>query len=342
MKAIETKLISAMPDLELTAVWSVLETEARGDDPGIEAAPSGVVVSAGEALLGVDSLGRRHLLIPLQAGEAFAEDRTGRSVHLVKIEHGATTYLSAVGLQSDLDEVFAQFCSELLDDIRDATSPAQATVTALDRWRRLFSEADGSGLLSEPRLIGLLAELLMVESLVALDPSRRIGVWTGPSGSQHDLRAGQSAVEVKGTLAREGRIVQISSIDQLAPPPGGTLHLAHYRFELDPKGESTPAVIERILDLGVEQTALADLLQLVGYRMAHSAHYGDRRYRVTDLRVYDVEGVAFPRIVPATFVGGQVPPGTMKISYAVDLSNEPPIPLDADAVTALLGQMAGG
>lgn len=330
-----------MADLDLTAVWAVLETEARGDDSGIEAAPSGIHVRAGDALLGVDGGGRRHLLIPLQAGEAFAEDRTGRSVQLVKVDHGTTTYLSAMCLQADLDGVFAQFCSELLDEIRDATSPAQATVTALDRWRRLFSEADGSGLLSEPRLVGLLAELLMVESVVALDPSRRVGVWTGPTGSQHDLRAGQSAVEVKGTLTREGRMVSISSIDQLAPPPSGNLHLAHYRFELDANGESVPAVVERILELGVEQSAFLDLLQLVGYRTVNSDHYAHRRYRVVDLRVYDVEGEAFPRIVPTTFVGGHVPPGTLRISYSVDLSNEPPSPLDADAVTALLRLMAG-
>ena len=51
-------------------------------------------------------------------------------------------------------------------------------------------------------------------------------------------------------------------------------------------------------------------------------------------------GEAFPRIVPASFVDGSTPPGTLRIRYAIDLANEPPHPVAERAVTELFTRMA--
>ena len=329
-----------MGESDLHARWTVLQTEAAKAESGIEAAGTGVRVEAGEILVGVDSEGRRNLLIPLEPGEAFAEDRSGRSVHLLKVSQGRQTFLAAVCLQADLEQVFAQFASELLAEAVGARSPAKATVACLDRWRKLFSLADSAGVLTEPKLIGLLAELYVLEMIVGLDDQRRLSPWTGPTGSQHDFRCGADAIEVKGTLTREGRVVSISSVEQLVPPPAGHLHLAHFRFEADPSGDSLPALVGRILALGVEPGPLRGLLQDAGYREAESAHYDNRRYSIRERRVYDVLGDSFPRVVPGSFTGGVVPPGTLRLKYSIDLSNEPPHPLVDAAVEDLLSRFA--
>jgi hypothetical protein len=327
--------------VDLRATWSVLQTEAAKTGTGITVVDSGVELLAGKVLVGVDSGTRRVLLIPLRPGEAFAEDRTGRSVHLVRISHEGTDYLGAVSLQPDLDEVFAQFASELLFGIAEAESPARATVAALERWRRLFSEADRSGLLSHAELIGLFGELLVLERLLLADPERRLSVWTGPSGNQHDFRSGVRSIEVKATLAREGRIVPISSVDQLSAAPGGQLFLAHFRLELLSTGDNIQSVIERIRDLCIEPERLDDLLRLVGYREMDADSYRDLRYRVVDYRFYDVEGPSFPRIVPESFIEGVIPAGTLRLRYSIDLTNAPPTPLNQEQEGELLKAMVG-
>lgn len=329
-----------MSEPDLPTLWTVLQTEATGAETSIETVASGASVSAGDVLVGVDGWARRHILIPMRPGEAFAEDRSGRAVHLVRVTHEGTVYLSAVCLQAELNQVFAQFARELITEIAEAVSPARATVASLARWRSLFSEADRTGVLSEARLIGVLAELLTLEALITLDPSRRLSVWTGPSGSQHDFRAGGDALEVKATLIREGRIVGVSSVDQLQPPDGGALHLLHHRFQADPSGESLPGAIAGIRNLGVEEGLLLRLLHDAGYRSDLEDHYAVRRYRLVDRRCYDVELPPFPRIVASSFVGASVPAGTLRLSYSIDLTNEPPHPLDEAATTGLLNRMA--
>lgn len=328
-----------MLENDLTAIWEVLETEAAGRENLIKVNDAGVSVGAGDVLLGVDNVGHRHVLVPLKTGETFAEDRNGRAIHLTKVEFGGLEFLSAECLLRDLDGVFVQFVRELLGDLVHAESPALTAVESLAKWRNLFSIAGAGGLLSEPQMIGLLAELLVLESVLRRDVSRRVELWTGHSGSQHDFRNGSDALEVKATLAREGRIVQISSIEQLREPPTGTLHLAHHRFEPDATGTSIPDVVKRIFDLGVDSASFVESLSEVGYKIADQDKYSDRRYRLIDVRFYDASGEAFPRITPESFTCGTVPPGTLRLSYSIDLSNEPPTPLSEEEVETLLSKM---
>lgn len=327
-----------MNEHDLTAAWTVLETEGLG--PGsMHVAPAGILLSAGEALAGVDGSGDRHLLIPLRDGEAFAEDRSSTGVQLVRVDHGAEHYLSVVCRRRELDRVFSRFCRELLESLAGSTTSARPTVEALSAWRRLFEPARHEDL-SDSKLVGLLGELLVLEKIVERDPERRLGTWTGPTGSQHDFRAGSAALEVKSTTAREGRIVTISSIDQLVTPDDGSLHLVHHRFDPDPSGESLPDLVERILDCSVEQTTLLGLLRGVGYSATHADRYRNRRFRLVDTRYYDVDGTGFPKIVPSSFKGDVQPAGTQRISYAIDLGNEPPHRLPDAEASALIDQFA--
>ena len=50
---------------------------------------------------------------------------------------------------------------------------------------------------------------------------------------------------MKATLVREGRIVAISSIDQLQEPGGSDLVLLHLRFDRDPGGLNLSDLVTR-------------------------------------------------------------------------------------------------
>lgn len=331
-----------MAEGDLGAIWNVLETESSGD-AGVSVVESSYSVPAGDILLGIDPEGCRHVLIPLLPGEAFAADRGGRSVHMRRLSHGRVEYLDAVCLHRDLNGVFARFTWELIQEVRESSSPARTTVDALARWRRLFAEAGGEGQLSTNRVIGLLAELMTLEQVLAQDLNRDVSVWTGPEevGAEHDFRRGPHALEVKATLRREGRMVGISSVDQLDPPLGGTLHMTHFRFEPDPAGVTLPGLVQRVRDLCPDRDQFDRKLAATGYREQHGDHYAALKFSVVDTRTYDVLGDAFPRIVPSSFLDGVVPSGTLRINYTIDLTNSPPYPVSDQVHSTLIERLAG-
>ena len=337
-----TKLIS-MPEGTLSSIWDALETDGASDGYGISVIESEFAVAAGAVLLGVDSNGCRHVLVPLKKGEAFAPDRTGRSVHLRRVSVEQTEYLSAVCINPQLNRVFARFAWEMISEVVDADSPARSAVEVLAKWRNLLADATADGLLGTNRMIGLLAELTILGEILERDRDRDVTVWTGSAaaGSEHDFRRGSNAMELKASLKREGRIVTISSIDQLDAPPDGRLHLIHLRFEPDPNGYSLPMAIEKVRSLSPEMHEFDQRLFAAGYREKFAGEYRDMKFSETDRRAYSVDTSGFPRIVPSSFVGGQQPPGTLRFTYSIDLTNEPPLPLSSAELDAVMNTMAG-
>ena len=323
---------------DLEGVWTVLATTPPS--VGLIVAPLGYEVSAGSLFAGLDADGRRHLLIPLLPGEAAATDTKGRAVRLGRIGHEGRHYLTVSCLLPDLYPVFTQFCRELAYSVETAASPARAATAAFDRWRALFSDGSGVEVLSEAVLVGLLGELLTLEALLSHGAASDLSYWTGPLNDVHDFRTPAHAIEVKTTLVREGRIVSISSVDQLQEPPGADLILRHSRLERDPGGFDLPTLVERVLVAGARRPELAQLLSSVGVNIDSPAQYTVRRYRLVETRSYDVTGPAFPRLVRGSFSNGEVPHGTLRLAYAIDLTNEPPSPLTPDAVEASLAAFA--
>lgn len=342
LRALATKLIS-MPEGGLSSIWDALETDGAADGEGISVIESEFKVAAGAVLLGVDSQGSRHVLVPLRKGEAFAPDRTGRSVHLRRVSVERAEYLSAVCINPQLNPVFARFAWEMISEVVNADSPARTTVEVLAKWRSLLADANPEGLLGTNRMIGLLAELTVLAEILERDRDRDVTVWTGSAaaGSEHDFRRGSTAMELKATLKREGRIVAISSIDQLDAPPDGRLHLVHLRFEPDPNGHNLPQVIERVRSLSPKMHEFDQRLFSAGYREEFAHEYEELKFRETDRTAYSVDAAGFPRIVPSSFVGGRQPPGTLRLSYSIDLTNEPPVPLSSAELDAVMNTMAG-
>lgn len=327
-----------MDKQDLDGVWTVLSSSRPQE--GVSVATTGHRVPAGHLLAGIDSEGRRHLLIPLQPGEAARTNTTGRAVQLGRIAHEGTHYLTVFCLRPELHRVFTQFCRELAESVEDAGSPAREAADAFDRWRALFSDAVDRGILGEEALVGLHGELLAVLDLLERGAPSNLEFWVGPFGGVHDLRTPTHAIEVKTTLVREGRIVAIASIDQLQEPAGADLILRHTRLERDPGGLDLAGVVSGVLSAGAQLPALATRLLEVGVDIDDLKPYAGRKYRPIETRAYDVNGPAFPRLVRSSFGNGDIPPGTLRISYAIDLTNEPPSPLDTQSAGAWLDALA--
>ena len=94
-------------------------------------------------------------------------------------------------------------------------------------------------------------------------------VWTGPTEALHDIQRDGDALEVKGTLNREGVTVEIHGLRQLEAPAGGTLHLVVHRLEhAAAQGISVPDLVRSVIDLGVSRHEFVRLLGRYGYDMA--------------------------------------------------------------------------
>lgn len=323
---------------DLAAVWTILESSLP--DTSIEAVGLGYEVAAGELLAGIDGDGYRYLLVPLLPGEAARIDTRGRAVHLIRLQHAGIHYLAVKCLSRELDSVFTQFSRELVTSVEDAGSPAKAAADAFDRWRALFSDAVQRALVGESQLIGLLGELLTLEALLIRNAPGSLDYWRGPAGEPQDFRTPSHAAEVKTTLVHEGRIVKVSSVDQLDPPPNSSLCLIHHRLERDPGGFNISEVTERLTSLGASSNVLGAGLAETGVYIADLGAYAGRRYRLVETRTYDVTGPSFPRITRNSFLDNDLPPGTLRLSYSIDLTNEPPSPLGTNESDEAIHEMA--
>jgi hypothetical protein len=219
-------------------------------------------------------------------------------------------------------------------------SPEAACRRVLSRWRELL-DRETAGLLSNESAAGLWGELWNLRELASRNPAC-LANWTGPLGAAHDFRSDAAALEVKTSLARDGRRYRIHGVDQLAPPEGAPLYFAAMKIELDEStGESLPDMIRGIIDVGFDAVDLLGRLAMVGYDTRDDEHYHRLRYRLRESRFHLVDD-DFPRIIRSSFVAGALPNQVEGLTYTVDLSGDPPHPLDAGAVDGMYTALARG
>ncbi|MFF4741619.1 PD-(D/E)XK motif protein [Streptomyces sp. NPDC001268] len=281
----------------------------------------------GALRLGRDADGLRHLLVPIGPGDRVDDDLRSAGVHLTtrtlsSDDELPVRYADIACRRHDLAGTFTGLVADLTGLI--AVNPDRAPsliVRTLQAWRLLLGGTSNRWTL--PRLAGLFAELAVLEELLDVDPVS-VRAWLGPLGCPQDFRGTHHAIEVKGTVAAEGRIVHIHGADQLEAPEHGTLALAWLRItESTAPGarsilEILAACREKTDDLGALETRLAAL----GLPEADDGPMGRTRFLVTEHRWYEVAG-DFPRVVPQSFVDGAVPTGVHSLEYQIDLDAVP-------------------
>jgi len=130
------------------------------------------------------------------------------------------TWLLVLRLRlNGLEPVFGRLCQDLVD--ASAAVPDQTALVALFKnrlnlWKKLFQHG-GSGFLQPHEIKGLIAEMLVLESLIVdnkKDIHEAVTGWVGPLGADQDFFYSDRALEVKA-LAPGAESVSISSLEQL-------------------------------------------------------------------------------------------------------------------------------
>ena len=322
--------------IDLDALWRVIEVQ-RGAPGSIRSLGTDRSTAAGEILVAVDEDGARAVLFPVDDQGGFAPDASTK-VHLghrtLRWKGAEGEFVAVTCRVERLMPVFTTLAADMLEAASGSAEPGAVLRRVLDEWRDLLS-ADPRTLLPRHRVVGLIAELLTLRDVLRHDPGRDVTVWTGPDEALHDIRKGSSALEVKGSLIREGLYAEIHGLRQLEAPAGGDLHLVMHRLEEVPDGDLTvPDVVREILDLGVDRREFVTRLGQAGYDLADKEDER-RRFRSVERRAYVVDA-SFPRIVPDSFVSGEAPNGVMLLRYTIDLTGASPQPLAADEVEQVL------
>lgn len=289
-----------------------------------------------------NNTGKFAVLVPLLGDETFADQPSGGAIRLARTVVEGAPYAAVTCADPDLNDVFIIFVRDLVQRLPAAGPSAGALIEHVDHWRELFAEAKISGLLSLPQVAGLLAELVTLERIVTRDPERRLAVWSGPSKSQHDFRTTSRALEVKASLAREGHRTSVSSVEQLNAPAGASLHLSLFKFQVAPDGDSLPKAVRRIKALGVDADEFEKLLLTAGYRSGFEDVYGAYSLETLTEHTFDVRDVAFPKIVPGSFVGSHVPHGVEQLSYVIDLAGSLALALSQTQLDVVYASLAEG
>jgi putative PD-(D/E)XK family protein DUF4420 len=330
---------------ELERGWRLAEARGVLASDAVAADPLDVQLNGEAVMVGIDAAGARHLLIPLPPEVDHGGDSAGSAISLrvrpLVIDAHEQHFLDLMCSRPDLFDEFAVLSSEVVEAVVKSTSaPAEATAAVLKAWRELLRS------ISAPRLdrggvIGLFAELSVLDRVLSVSPQRGVESWTGPDRARHDFGRGDVVVEVKGSTARRGRPLVVHGIDQLEAPPNATLYLVWIALEVGvERGESLRALVDRLLTKTLDPTTLERRLHAYGYDFHQPEAYESPLLSELDLRWY-VVGDDFPRLTRSNLVAGQLPRGVLSVSYEVDLSGDhPPVLADAE-VGALIHKLAG-
>ena len=315
--------------------WSILRA-GRRESTGVEipTIPSGVMAPAGATRLALGERGEPRLLLPLDPGETardFAEAPSLRILVSSYVTDGkATRYVDLTCMVPELESVFSEVTAQILARVASGQACAAAARSTILDFRRLLLR---SASVAPTMITGLIGELLLLRRL--LDRSSKAWrTWRGPLGDRHDFRSGDHSLEVK-TSPKASQNVTVSSIDQMAAPARGSLHLLHVLLEQTSGGLlSVSALGQAVLAGADEPDQVGDRLAAIGCSDVNSPTWNSIAFRLEAERLYQVVD-GFPRLVPSMVPGGSLPVGVTDLTYRIDLAAASAFRLDPGEIDIL-------
>lgn len=322
--------------------WDRLRSEASSSDLGVPSLEVPFEAGAGKARLALGDAGELRLLLPVASGDPFPALAEAHGLELkdrmLLLRGRPTRFIDMTCRDSVLDEVFQKLVADVLRRLDGGGSPAGSIEGAVADFRSLLIGAGRTRPTVESAL-GLIGELLVLNALLA----RSRGAWrswTGPGGARHDFRSGDLAIEVKTALRAQKRTIEISALDQLLEPDGGELLLAHHVLEHDAGGSLT------VVDQAEKALSMADDTNELSLRLAEAGYIGELKSRWEEFRFsllstdhYRVDD-DFPRLVPSSFRGDDLPGGVSHFRYRVDLDFADECAVSGDELNQLLSRVA--
>lgn len=321
----------------IEALWKVIRQETAGN-PISEGEFKLVRIDAQhpfDIYAGVDSTGSVMLAVSVSARPPVVDADTG-ALNYIRTQRAGGAWIMALRLTgSGLEQVFGRLCQDLIDAAVLVATEASLVSLFKERlllWKRLFRDG-GTGLLQKFQIKGLIAELMALETFMALHPddvALPVMSWVGPAGADQDFLFADGAVEIKAVSPGTEK-VGISSAGQLYADVPLELHLYVLR-ESSPS--ETGAITLPILASRIEQRLSEQPNVLHAYRSklieagyVEHDYYQSVAFTVTETRRYAVRD-DFPRLVRP-----ELPDAIADVTYNILLSSIAPfqIPEKIDA-----------
>lgn len=324
--------------------WRRLKATGAGD--GVIEVPSidsGIATGFGTARYAIGAQGQPRLLVPVGTrsltNRLVSTPKLMASTSNFKVSGKGTLFIDIMCLDRTLDLVFAELAEEILRRIKEGHAPLQAVIESIEDFRELLKEKSRDEV-PDSKIQGLVGELEAMRRLASYNTAVA-ETWTGPHELRHDFRRNVHALEVKTSGRTDATRVSIHGIDQLLPPAGGTLHLAHVRLERVENGPlSVGAIFDDLIKLGADQGLLKKGLEALECTDPHSAEWNRLTFTLEGLTLYSITD-GFPRIVGSSFESGSIPAGVSALEYQVDLSHAKPFELSTLDSEIALKRIAG-
>lgn len=282
-------------------------------------------------LAALDADARRHLLIELREGDEPLSDSDSRGLRIATRElaipgHAAGSYIDLACVDPQGYAALDVIGGEVGEGLAQlGADPALIVSRVLAKWRRFWGHAPTS-LLPLEKQIGLFAELwfLLWWMLPATNAATATQRWRGPYGARHDFEWLGRSIEVKASSTVDREIFRIHGLEQLDPPQPGDLFLFGLRVREEAgASHNLVTVVDQIrLALAPDASSLdlfESALSRAGYTPLHEPDYSRVHWRVVSERFYFVDA-AFPKLTPASLLGGEAPAGVIDVSYSIDLT----------------------
>jgi len=281
-------------------------------------------------LCAVNKQGNRHFLVAVREEDEGLKDDASRGLsvgtqHLDVAGEQVRRYVSIQCTDPGASDLFDVIGSELLVAVaKQPATPCAAVSYVLSRWRRFWSELPRS-VMTDEKLAGLFGELWFIRVWLspAIGAETSVGAWRGPFGARHDFEFSAHSVEVKTTTIRSGRKHRVHGIEQLEKPLGGGLLLFSLSVQREVSAtNNVPMLVDAIRselkDCPESESTFDNALARIGYSDAFRDHYGERKFRVVNGYLFEVDGT-FPKLTDSELVGGALMPGVSAIEYDIDL-----------------------
>lgn len=189
-----------------------------------------------EIYYAIDTSGNRCILFYVNdnAYASFISDRSFKNIILEGKSIYSKTVIVLTLQDIDFSDIFDYFIASISQSLIGVTSEIEAVANYLqcyNKWAELFQPVSGG--LTETEIMGLIAELLMLEYILSTSNMAAVDIvasWKGPYGKGHDFELDNLLVEVKAINSHK-QLINISSEYQLDYLEHQRLFLAVYRME---------------------------------------------------------------------------------------------------------------
>ena len=257
--------------------------------------------------------------IPYSGQQEINENFANARIYSSVIRFNTETEQRALLLTTESYNIavpFSALCAELVDPGEGGIFRSEITASPVKWWREWKDLLVNKSI--DDRVYDVLGELCVLNYLIANGEDAN---WNGPAGASYDIETDVRFVEVKSSVVRDRKEITISNHFQL-DPPNKHLDLVFCQFEPSViSGVSINLLVEQLKDKGINIGAINQKLKELGFEEGRSSR--NKTFILHGMLKYTVDS-DFPRITPASFVGGVMPAGITKFTYTVDLSGMTP------------------